>query len=68
MKLRDYIEEEGFKNKSFAKKLGISEVHLYRFLKGRKPSKSLMILIKLITNGKVTENDFENENANEKTA
>jgi len=68
MKLKEYIVDSGLKNTYFAKQLGVSDAYLYRVFNGRKPSKPVMKLIKIITKGMVTEKDFDDAKTDEKTA
>lgn len=60
MKLKDYLYFEKTSITDFAKKVGISRVHMSGIANGfRLPSKTLIGHIGLVTKGKVTEKDFE---------
>lgn len=62
MKLKDYLYFEKITITDFAKMLGVSRVQMSGVANGfRYPSKSLVNLIQLITNGKVTSEDFQKE-------
>ena len=65
MKLKDYLYFEKISVTDFAKNVGISRIHMSGIANGfRHPSKSLMAHIELITKGKVTESDFDNDRKN----
>jgi|KBSMisStaDraftv2_1062788.scaffolds.fasta_scaffold64868_2 transcriptional regulator with XRE-family HTH domain len=62
MKLKDYLYFEKTTITDFAKLVGISRIHMSGIANGfRHPSKTLVRHIQLITNGKVTLKDFEEE-------
>ena len=62
MKLKDYLYFEKISITDFAKKAGISRTHMSGIANGfRYPSDSLVVNIKLLTKGKVTPKDFEEE-------
>ncbi len=62
MKLKDYLYFEKTSITDFAKIVGISRVHMSGIANGfRYPSKTLIRHIQLISNGKVTMKDFEQE-------
>jgi len=61
MKLKDYLYFEKITITDFAKMVGISRIHMSGVANGfRHPSNTLARHIYLITNGKVSEKDFEN--------
>lgn len=62
MKLKDYLYFEKTTITDFAKMVGISRIHMSGIANGfRYPSKNLIGHIHLITKGKVTQKDFDEE-------
>ena len=60
MKLKQYIEEQGYRAPWFANKIGVTNVTLWCWINGkRNPSAPAQHLIKILTNGQVTEKDWE---------
>lgn len=67
MKLRDYLEKNGIKNKFFAEKVGISYQYLWRLLNEKHtPSLSLIMKIKKFTNDEVDFIDWVDESEQDK--
>lgn len=65
MKLKDYLYFEKITITNFAKKVGVSRVHMSGVVNGyRYPSKTLIGHIHLITKAKVTSKDFEERKKN----
>lgn len=61
MKLEEYLKKNNMNGKEFAKLHSLNFKSIYNWLTGRtKPLKSHIALIKKLTNGKVTEEDWEN--------
>lgn len=55
MKLSEYIEGKGLKQKDFAEEVGITDAHLSQMLSGKRhPSRKLAEQIELATDGAVT--------------
>lgn len=62
MKLAQYIDENGYRAPWFAKKIGVTHVTLWNWMKGkRNPSNPAIQLIKIHTNGLVSEKDWDFE-------
>lgn len=62
MKLKDYLYFEKTSITDFAKTVGVSRAHLSGVANGfRNASLSLIIKLQKFSNGKVTENDFDEE-------
>ena len=60
MKLREYIDSHGLRQDWFAEyKLMITPQYLQAIMKDKKPSKPLLALISSVTDGQVTEADWE---------
>lgn len=60
MELRKYLFDKKITTTEFANRLGISRVHMSGIVNGkRRPGKTLIDQIKLMTNGKVTEKDLK---------
>lgn len=63
MKLKDFIKKEGFSQRQFALKSGISPMNISRYITGsRKPDVEALFKIKTATNGLVDAGDFINVN------
>lgn len=61
MKLKEYLKENGIRQKQFAKLAGITELAVHRYIKGdRKPDCESLVKIKEATGGKVDAEDFVN--------
>lgn len=58
MTLRDYLKETATSRADFARKIGVSQESVRRYLNGRIPEPKVMEKIALATGCKVTANDF----------
>ncbi len=62
MKLKKYLKESGYRGKWFAEQIPCSEGYFSDFVTGKaKPSSIIMRRIATLSNGQVTEDDFEIE-------
>jgi len=62
MTLREWLKKEGITAKEFAKRTGIPEVNIYRWITGRfKPRANYIMKIYKATNGEVGIEDWERE-------
>ena len=59
-KLARFIKDMGLKKKQFATRIGVSDSHLSRWLKGHViPQRQARMMIELVTNGKVPADGWE---------
>lgn len=58
MKLEAYLARKGMKQAEFARALGVSEMAVSRYVRGRVPEPEIMARIIVVTKKKVRPNDF----------
>lgn len=58
MKLDEYLNKTGMTHSDFAKLIGCEQPTVTRYVKGRIPSRDVILRISQVTNGAVTPNDF----------
>lgn len=59
MKLREYLEWKGLRQRAFARELGVSDAYISRLIAGqRKPRAKMALKIEAITDGAVTLRDL----------
>lgn len=69
MRLHNYLEREGLSATDFARKVGVSQSTISRYLKGlRHPERDTMLAIRKATSGAVQPNDFFDTPATEDIA
>lgn len=58
MNLASYLEKNESSGNAFAARIGVPAITVQRYLKGRLPTKEIVIAIYVATDGEVTPNDF----------
>jgi len=64
MRLGQYLEESGEKPGTFAERIGVKRLAIYRYIRGtRRPAHHIIGRIAAATDGAVTANDFYDDPA-----